>query len=133
MDARGAPQRVGLRHLADEIARAAIDGRPPGGSARAPGPETPEGAAVPAHDGIRAHDREGAAPTRPRARQRDPEEPIGPGQGRPGTPAPEDGELLAKGEILDGQVGAGTQGRPGGGDEGDKEREQPPILRPWAA
>src|SRR5450631_2411634 len=45
---------------------------------------------------------------RPRARQRDPEEPIGPGQGRLGTPAPEDGELLAKGEILDGQVGAGT-------------------------
>jgi hypothetical protein len=55
------------------------------------------------------------------------------GQGRPGTPAPEDGELLAKGEILDGQVGAGIQGRPGGADEGDKEREHPPILRPWAA
>jgi len=69
MDARGAPQWVGLRHLADEVASAAIDGRAPGGSARAPGPETPEGRAVPAHDGIRAHDREGAAPTRSRARQ----------------------------------------------------------------
>jgi hypothetical protein len=28
---------------------------------------------------------------------------------------------------------AGTQGRPDGSDNGDEEREHPPILRPWAA
>jgi hypothetical protein len=36
--------------------------------------------------------------------------------------APENGELLAKGEILDGQVGAGPDGRPGHVDEGERER-----------
>ena len=46
------------------------------------------------------------------------------------SPAPENGDLLAKGEILDGQVGVGTQADSGGGDEGEKEREHPPILRP---
>jgi hypothetical protein len=133
VDTRRAPERACVRHVPNEVVGAEIDGRPPGGSARAPGPQAPESAAVPTHDRIRAHDREGAAPTRPRARQRDPEEPIGSDQGSAGTPAPEDGDLLAKGKILDGQVGAGTQGRPGGGDEGDKEREHTPILRPGAA
>ena len=48
------------------------------------------------------------------------------------TAAPENGDLLAKGEILDGQVGAGAEGRSDGSDYGEKEREHPPILRPWA-
>jgi hypothetical protein len=49
-----------------------------------------------------------------------------------GTSAPENGELVAKGEILDGQVGAGADGRPGSRDEGEEEPNHWPILRPWA-
>jgi hypothetical protein len=43
---------------------------------------------------IRPHDHEGVAPTRPCARQRDPEEAIGPGQGRAGTSAPAQTSLV---------------------------------------
>lgn len=47
---------------------------------------------------------------------------------RPG----DDLEFGIQGEILDGQVGAGADGRPGSGDEGEEAPNHPPILRPWA-
>jgi hypothetical protein len=39
----------------------------------------------------------------------------------------ENNELVAKSKNLRGQLGSGTEGRPGGGDEGNKEREHPAI------
>jgi hypothetical protein len=98
VDAGSAPERIELGHVADEVARVAIDGWTPGRSSRAPGPETPKSRAVPVHDGIRPHGHEGVAPTRPRARQRDPEEAIGPGQGGGDVGA---GERRAGGEGRD--------------------------------
>src|SRR5450631_1965747 len=57
--------------------------------------------------------------------------PIGPVQGREGTLAAENGELLAKSEVLDDQVSAGADGRPGSGDEGEKERKHRRSYAPW--
>lgn len=109
---RGAPhKRLGLRHLADEAARAAIDRWTPGWSTGAPGPEAPEGGAVPAHDRGGLDEHENVAPAGPRTRQRDPEEPVGPSEGRARVPAPETGELMGEGEILEGGArgGLGTR------------------------
>src|SRR5450432_3071082 len=96
MDARGAPQRVGLRQLADEVARAAIDGWAPGCSARTPGPDVAESRAVPAHDGSWLDDDEDVAPAGPRTREPDPEEPVGPVERRTRAAAPKNDQLLAE-------------------------------------
>src|SRR5450631_4464742 len=98
----------------------------------APGPEAPEGGAVPAHDGGGLDEHEDVAPAGPRTRQRDPEEPVGPSEGRPRAPAPKNGKLLAEGEILEGERAAGSERRPGYGKYGQQEREHRGDLSVWA-
>jgi hypothetical protein len=128
VNARCAPEQVRVSHLANEVARAAIDGRTPGWSSRAPDPEAPEGRAVPVHNGVGLHENQGAAPAGPCARQRDSEQAVRPGESQTRTTTLENGQLLAEGEILHGQVSVGAEGRPGSGDEGDEECEHPEIV-----
>jgi hypothetical protein len=79
---------------------------------------------VPAHDGGGLDEHEDVAPPGPRTRQRDPEEPVGPSEGRARAPAPKNGKLLAEGEILEDERAAGTERGPGYGKYGQQEREQ---------
>jgi hypothetical protein len=106
----------------------AIDGRAPGCSPRTPGPEAAEGRAVPAHDGSRLDDDEDVAPAGPRTRERDPEEPVGPVERRARAATLKNGQLLAEGEILQGERAASSKRRPGCGKHGDQEREHAPDL-----
>jgi hypothetical protein len=62
----------------------------------------------------------------------DPEEAVGPAEGRARTAAQENDQLLAEREVLQGQRGAGSEGRPGGGDDGEKVREHGPSVYPLA-
>ena len=78
MDTWSAPQGVGSRHPADEVAGGAIDGRASRCSARTPGPKAAKGQAVPAHHRGWPHDDQNVPPAGPRAREGDPEEPVGP-------------------------------------------------------
>ena len=65
VDAWGAPQRVGRRHLADQAPQLLVDRRPPAGPPRAACPLPCESAAVPADDRRGADDHEGRRPVRP--------------------------------------------------------------------
>jgi hypothetical protein len=74
---------------------------------------------MPTHDRVGFDEDEDVTPSGPPGRKRHPEEAVGPGQGRAGASAQENGELLAKRKVLDGQVGARLEGRPDGGEEGE--------------
>jgi excisionase family DNA binding protein len=129
MNARGSTQQVGQRHVADEFARAAIEGRAAGYSARTRGPDAAEGRAVPAQDGSRLNDDEDVVPAGPRPRERDPEEPVGPVERRARAATLKNGQLLAEGEILQRERAASSERRPGCRKHGDQEREHAPIYQ----
>ena len=133
MNARRAPQGVGLGHLADEFADGGVRARTPERCPGAPGPELAEGGAMPTHDGVRFDEDEDMAPTGPHKRERYPEEAVGPEEGRARSATLENDQLLAEREVLQGQRGAGTEGRPGGGNDGEKKREHGQSVYPLAA
>jgi hypothetical protein len=66
---------------------------------------------VPADDSIWLHDDEHSRRARPQAGENEPEGAVARSQPRAARGAPEVGELLAQGEVLDDQVGARTEGR----------------------
>jgi hypothetical protein len=66
--------------------------------------------AVPAHDGVRPHEDEVAAPVPAEATGQDPDELIADAERRPfPAGAGEDRQLMAQRQVLSGQVGAATQ------------------------
>ena len=76
------------------------------------GPSTPaEAAAMPAHDGGRAHDDQSRRPVWPKAPQTNPEQPIRPARGGLGSAALIHGQLLPEGEVLkhDGTMSANEE------------------------
>ena len=76
---------------------------------------------MPAHDGGGLDEYEDVAPTGPGTRQSDPEEPVGPSKMRARVPAPKNGKLLAKDEILEGERAAGSKRGPRYGKDGQQE------------
>jgi len=83
--------------------------------------------------GVGLDEDEDIAPTGPGARQRHPEEAVGPAERRARATALENDQLLAPRQDLQGQRAAGAEGRPGGLDEGEEEREHGQIVYPVAA
>jgi len=71
---------------------------------RLPGPELPEPLTVPAHHRIGLDDHQDLLPAWPETAEREPEDPIGGPHPRSRSFGREDGELLAKGEVLDQKV-----------------------------
>jgi len=105
MDSRRAPERIGLSHSQDECSDLAADGRAARrGSSGEAGPIVSEAAPLPPQHGVGRHDDKSLSPAGPHRRQRDPEEPISAPQLRPVHHLPVDGELVAQGEVLQGEL-----------------------------
>ena len=105
MDPRRAPRRVFRRHTPDQATdfsfRRGASDEP---ATRLPGPELPKALSVPPHDGVGLDDDQVLLPPWPEAAKRDPEEPIRQTHPRSRSLGLADGELLAKGEVLDQKV-----------------------------
>ena len=106
MDSGRAPQ--GIRRGHSFLTRAAISaligGRPTGGPAGEPGPVLAEASALPPQDGVGRHDDQSLPPAGPDSGQPDPQEAIHRAQSRPGRRSLVHGELLAQGEVLEGEL-----------------------------
>lgn len=84
VDARRTPQRIGLRHGANQIPDLPRDGWPARAVTALPGPPQAEAATVPRDDGRRFDDHERSPPVRPDPGQPDPEPAIE--RGEPQSP-----------------------------------------------
>jgi hypothetical protein len=74
------------------------------GAAGAPDPVVAEPSPLPAQDGVRGDDDQRLLPASPQPGQRDPKEPVAAAQPRPGHRPPVNGERLAQGEVLEGEL-----------------------------
>src|SRR5438093_9565530 len=114
VNSRGAPQRIGRSHPCHESLDLSIDGWAardgPGGEL---GPVLAEAAPLPPQNGVGGHDDESLPPAGPHPRQRDPEESVGPAHLRPGHRPLVDSELVAQGQVLQGDmaVSAAEEGK----------------------
>ena len=80
------------------------------------GPVLAEAAALPAQDGIGGHDDQRLPPAGPYSGQAGPEQAVSRAELRPGRCSLVDGELLAQGQVLEGElaVAADEDGEPPG-------------------
>ena len=109
MDSGGTPERIGRGHSCDEGLELGVDGRASGcGPAGELGPVLAEAAPLPAQDGVWGHDHEGLPPSGPDPGQPDPEEAISPAELGPARRSLVHGELLAQGEVLQGELPVAT-------------------------
>ena len=105
MDSRGAPERIRGGHACDQSLDLGVDGRAaPVGPAGERRPVLAEAAPLPTQDGGGGHDHEGLPPMRPDPGQPDPEETISRAKLRPARRSLVHGELLAQGEVLEGEL-----------------------------
>ena len=105
MDSGRTPERIGGGHFSDEGADLGVDRRAaPGGPAGEPGPVLAEAAPLPTQDGVGGHDDERRPPPGPDPGEPDPEEAIRPAQPGPGHRSLVHGELVAQGEVLQGEL-----------------------------
>jgi hypothetical protein len=99
-----APQRIRIRHPPDQLPDLAVFARTPSaamsGTASPAGGESPS---MPSKNGFRLNDEECLFPAFPRSRQDDPKEAIESPKPGPWMSSVQDGELLAKGEVLESQ------------------------------
>jgi hypothetical protein len=80
---------------------ALMAGRPPGVRPESWGPEP---ASLPPQDGVRGHDHQGLPPPGPDFREADPPEAIGRAQPWPRRGSSVNSELLAQGQVLQGEL-----------------------------
>ena len=99
VNARSAPEWVGLGHRADQGADVGWDCRTTEPVTAFPGPKASKGLPVPGDDGLRSDDNDGRSPLRPDPREPHPQEPVGLRQAD--TPTP----------WIDEELGAGAAGR----------------------
>src|SRR6266850_3796800 len=118
MDSWGAPERIRRGHSPDQDFDLGVDGRATTGGPGELGPVLAEAAPLPPQDCVRGHDQERPPPTGPDSGQRDPEEPISSAKWGPGHRSLVDGELLAQGQVLEGELTVAAE------EEG-QETEQP--------
>ena len=105
MDSGGAPQAIGGGHSRDQgadfsVDRRAASGRPAGTR----GPVLAETAPLPPQNGIGRHDDESLPPAGPDSGQPDPQQAVDRAQPRPGRHSLVDGELLAQGQVFEGEL-----------------------------
>ena len=88
-----------------------------GGPAGELGPVLAEASALPSQDGVGRHDDQSLPPAGPDSGQPDPEQAIHRAELRPGRRSLVDGELLAQGQVLEGELAVAA-------DEEGEEPEQ---------
>ena len=102
VDARGAPSRVGVAHLADEHLNGARDAWPTG-SARPtlPAPIAPKPSSMPPENGVGLDDDERSPPSGPQVTEPRPEQPVnGPQPRAPAGLSLQDRSLMTKRRVL---------------------------------
>jgi hypothetical protein len=110
VDSGSAPEGIRCGHTCDQGLELGVDRRAAlGGPAGAPDPVRAEPAPVPPQDGVGGDDHEGLPPPGPDSGQPDPEEPIRGAEFRPGHHSPVYGELLAQGEVLQGELAVAAE------------------------
>ena len=129
MESGRAPQGSGGGHLGNQRAefrgdrRAAHDG-----AAGAPGPVVAEPSPLPAQDGVRGDDDQRLLPASPQPGQRDPKEPVATAQPRSGHRPPVHGELLAQGEILEGELPVAAAEEREESEQGEQRADQKTAI-----
>ncbi len=117
--AGSSPKRIGAAHVADQLAYSGRDGWASGTtSPTLPCPIAPEAGAVPPDDRLGFHDDEDPLPISPDSAQKHPETAVDIREPRTFHRTIEDGELLAKSEILESQLATSLERR----DERAKKR-----------
>ncbi len=112
MDPGCAPERIGARHLLDQVFQLRVYRRASWTSTpRLPSPEGAEPLAMPADNGFGPYQVQNIAPARPVPRKVDPEELVEPSEPRPLGALAQEGELLPKRKVLEYQTPARSQGR----------------------
>ena len=112
MNARRAPEGVGEGHGADEVGKLQTDGRTTQALAlRSPGPEGAKAQPMPAYDRLGANDVKRSAPACPSLREPHPEQAIEAAELRTPRSAAEQGELLPERQVLEREVGSGSERR----------------------
>jgi hypothetical protein len=105
MDARRAPERIRGGHPSDQGFDLGVDGRATHGwAAREFGPVVAEAVPLPSQEGVRRHDHEGLPSPGPGPGERGPEETIRSAQARPWHCSLIDDELLAQGQVFEGEL-----------------------------
>jgi hypothetical protein len=103
LDPRRAPEAVLSRQPTDQLTNLDRDGRSAGCSARSPSPEESPSLSVPVDDGRWSNDEQAVAPAGPEALEDHPVDAIAQSDTRTRDDALEDSDLLAKGEVLQGE------------------------------
>jgi len=139
MDSRSAPEGIRCGHFPGQGGDLGVDGRAAGGGpAGELGPVLAEAAPLPPQDGVGRNDHEGLPPPGPDPGQPDLEETISRAKLGPGGRSLVHGELVAQGEVLQGELTGGRhrgRARAAGGDHrarilsGSEPTDQP--LGPW--
>ena len=102
VDPGRSPERIGERHLEDQVLELRADrGTPWPLAPRLPGPEKPEALAMPADDGLWANQAQGVAPRWPAAGEPDPEEAVHRPKLRSLGAMPQESQLLPECEVLE--------------------------------
>ena len=105
-----APMRVRLRHGANQRADVGWYRWTAGAATALPHPVPPQALAMPREDGRRLNDDQWASPSRPHAREPDPEDAISARESRSGRTRPfEDVNLLSQGEQFELQFNARSE------------------------
>jgi hypothetical protein len=123
MYARRAPRWVLCHHAEDEFAQFPAHTSSAGTSAvpRGPLPVPLESCTMPANHRLWLHKNQRSLPFGPEARQGCPEQPIRRGKARPRASLLQNGKLLPKGQVLQEQIAAGTEGS---GSQYEQEPQQ---------
>lgn len=109
LNTRRALQRILPTHTADEAAKLGVDARPSRPAPRFPPPIEVEALATPADDRCRGDDQQGVFPAGPASEQPDPQQAIPMPQVGPPDGAPQDGQLLAQGQVLQDELAVWQQ------------------------
>ena len=105
MDSRRAPQGVRGGHTEDQGLDLRVNLRATSArAAREPGLVLAEATALPSQDSVGRHDDKSLPPAGPDAGQPDPQQTIHGAELRPGHRTLVDGELLAQGEVFEGEL-----------------------------
>src|SRR5438132_8253255 len=101
---RGAPQRIGAAYPPNQVSDLRLDRGPTASASTLPRPVAPESPPVPPHQGLRPHHLQGIPPALPEPGHHDPADPIHRCQPWPRLARLPHGELVAQGQVLEGEL-----------------------------
>ena len=127
------PEWIGGGHASNQGPDLGVDGGATGGSAGKLGPVLTEAAALPSQDGVGRHHDERVPPAGPDSGQGDPEQAIHRVEPRPGRRALVDGELLAQGQVFEGELAVAADEEGEEPEQVEEEGDHEPRLWPDGA